>query len=98
MTGDVAGPFTAPGLDDGGLDRTLAHAGVGTFVVAADKRITFWNQADEAIMSYTWRDSATPIWCFTSSGVATSGMWFRSYSPLLIGGTDTALTVPDLSI
>jgi PAS domain-containing protein len=66
VTGDVAGPFTAPGLDDGGLDRTLAHAGVGAFVVAADERITFWNQADEAIMSYTWRESATPIWCFTT--------------------------------
>ena len=56
VIGDVAGPFTASGLDDGGLDRTLAHAGVGAFVVAADERITFWNQAAEAIMGYTRRE------------------------------------------
>jgi PAS domain-containing protein len=56
VTGDVAGPFTASGLDDGGLDPALAHPGVGAFVVAADERITFWNQAAEAIMGYTRRE------------------------------------------
>jgi PAS domain S-box-containing protein len=56
LTGDVAGPFTASSLEDGGLGRTLAHAGAGVFVVAADERITFWNRAAEAIMGYTRRE------------------------------------------
>jgi PAS domain S-box-containing protein len=56
VTGDVAGPFTVSGLDDGGLDRTLAHAGAGAFVIDADERIILWNQAAEEVMGYTPRE------------------------------------------
>jgi PAS domain S-box-containing protein len=38
------------------LDRTLARAGDGAFVVGADGRILFWNDAVEKILGYTARE------------------------------------------
>src|SRR5215475_8126536 len=57
VTGDLARPVTPSGLDVGGLDRTLAHAVAGAFVIDADERIILWNRAAEQIMGYTPRES-----------------------------------------
>ena len=57
VMGDLTRPVTPPGLDVRGLDRTLAHAGAGAFVIDADERIILWNRAAEQITGYTTRES-----------------------------------------
>jgi PAS domain S-box-containing protein len=56
VTGDLTRPSTASGLADDDLERILAHAGAGAFVVDPDERILLWNQAAERIMGYAPRE------------------------------------------
>jgi PAS domain S-box-containing protein len=50
------------------LDRALAHAGDGVFVVGSDGRILSWNRAAEKILGYAARDVAGRPCCDIFAG------------------------------
>ena len=55
------------------LDRALAGAGDGTFVVGTDGQIVLWNRAAERILGYTARDVAGRRCCDIFDGRDDSG-------------------------
>lgn len=56
VAGGLAPSFRVSGLDDGGLERTLAQADAGAFVIDDEGRIVLWNHAAEEIMGYSSRE------------------------------------------
>jgi PAS domain S-box-containing protein len=50
------------------LDRTLTRAGDGAFVVGADGRLLFWNDAAEKILGYTAREVVGKQCCDVFAG------------------------------
>jgi len=54
---EVMRPLGDGRLREGGLDRALASAGDGVFVIDGDGRIVLWNRSAEKIMGYTPREA-----------------------------------------